>query len=115
YLDREPNTPSGVAVDTKGRAIDLNNNGIPDELESVLDARYASKGDLEKIGSEPQAIRNLINKGYVNVYFRFNSTTPETYSFQSVNYLIQYMKENPEAKADLIGYADEIGNAAYNQ
>lgn len=115
YLDREPNTPSGVAVDTKGRAIDRNNNGIPDELESALDARYASKDGVVESSSASGAIRDLINNGYVNVYFRFNSTTPETYSLQSVNYLIQYMKENPRANAELIGYADEIGNAAYNQ
>jgi OOP family OmpA-OmpF porin len=25
------------------------------------------------------------------------------------------MKENPNASAELIGYADEIGNASYNQ
>jgi OOP family OmpA-OmpF porin len=116
YLDREPNTPSGVTVDTKGRAIDRNNNGIPDEMESALDARYATKDDLEKQNaSQDAAVRDLINKGYVNVYFRFNSTTPETYSLQSVNYLIVYMKENPGAQAELIGYADEIGNAEYNQ
>lgn len=115
YLDREPNTPSGVAVDTKGRAIDTNNNGIPDELESSLDERYASKDAVERMGDGKEAIKDLINKGYVNVYFRFNSTQPETYSLQSVNYLVLYMKENPSAKAELIGYADEIGNAEYNQ
>mgnify|MGYP003630651673 CR=1 FL=1 len=114
YLDREPNTVSGVAVDTKGRAIDLNNNGIPDELESSLDARYASKTDIDKSRSGLD-IKELIDKGYVNVYFRFNSDEPETYSLQAVNYLIIYMKENPSAQADLIGYADEIGNPAYNQ
>ena len=35
YLDVENNTTNGVAVDAKGRAIDLNNNGIPDELETI--------------------------------------------------------------------------------
>jgi OOP family OmpA-OmpF porin len=31
YLDLEPNTVSGVMVDSKGRSIDLNNNNVPDE------------------------------------------------------------------------------------
>lgn len=117
YLDREPNTPSGVAVDTKGRAIDTNNNGIPDELESSLDQRYASREAVEAMdgGSGKGTIKDLINNGYVNVYFKFDSTEPEVYSLQSVNYLILYMKENPSAKAELIGYADEIGNPEYNQ
>jgi OOP family OmpA-OmpF porin len=33
------NTVSGVMVDSKGRAIDLNNNNVPDELESYLTAK----------------------------------------------------------------------------
>jgi OOP family OmpA-OmpF porin len=33
YLDLEKKHSSGVMVDSKGRAIDLNNNNVPDELE----------------------------------------------------------------------------------
>lgn len=116
YLDREPNTPSGVAVDTKGRAIDKNNNGIPDEMESALDSRYAKKGETTTaVSGGNQIIKHLIDEGYVNVYFQFNSTKPETYSLEAINYLIKYMKDNPSSQAELIGYADEIGNAQYNQ
>ena len=35
YLDVEPNSVSGIMVDTKGRMIDLDNNGVPDELEKL--------------------------------------------------------------------------------
>lgn len=116
YLDREPNTPSGVAVDTKGRAIDRNNNGIPDEMETALDNRYAKKGETSTVVSGGnQIVKHLIDEGYVNVYFQFNSTKPETYSLEAINYLVKYMKENPSSQAELIGYADEIGNAQYNQ
>lgn len=113
YLDREPNSPSGAVVDTKGRALDTNNNGIPDHMEAALDARYASKADLERTGGGLD-MKKLIDAGYVNVYFRFNSDEPEVYSLQAVNYLITYMKENPSASATLIGFADEIGNEQYN-
>ena len=119
YLDREPNTISGVAVNTKGVAVDKNKNGVPDELESTLDNRYAKKGDIPTstpaIASGDDVIKKLIEDGYVNVYFQFNSTKPETYSLESINYLIKYMTENSGASAQLVGYADEIGNPATNQ
>ena len=117
YLDREPNTPSGVAVDTKGRAIDKNENGIPDELEAALDRRYAKFND-ESESSESKShgnfIHDLINEGYVNVYFKFDSAQPEVYSLEAINYLAKYMLENPSAQAELLGYTDSVGNAEYN-
>jgi len=115
YLDREPNTISGVTVDTKGVAVDKNRNGIPDELEPSLDNRYVNESDYVagSTGGDLN-IADLLNKGYVNVYFKFNSSTPETYSLEAINYLIKYMKDHPSANAELIGYADEIGNPAYN-
>ncbi|SEA37113.1 OmpA family protein [Bizionia paragorgiae] len=115
YLDREPNTMTGVAVDSKGRAVDVNNNGIPDEIEHSLDQRYLQKGEnAQGTNAKDNSIADLLNKGYVNVYFKFNSDKPETYSLQAINYLKQYMKENSSVNAELIGYADELGNPEYN-
>ena len=111
YLDQEANTAANVAVDSKGRAVDLNKDGIPDAMLAPLDARYANKADIQGV----RIIKELIDNGYVNVYFHFNSTTATDYSLQSVNYLIIYMNENAEAKAELIGYADELGDVSYNQ
>lgn len=117
YLDREPNTMSGVAVNTKGIAIDKNKNGIPDEIETSLDTRYVNQADYvnQMNGGSGINVKELLDKGYVNVYFRFNSTTPETYSLDAINYLVKYMNDNPSANAELIGYADEIGNEQYNR
>lgn len=118
YLDREQNTYSGVAVNTKGIAVDKNENGIPDEIEPSLDTRYVNQSEYVKgnntVISKKKIIKDLINDGYVNVYFQFNSTKPQLYSLEAINYLKVYMKENPTATAQLIGYADELGGAAYN-
>ncbi|HEA30951.1 MAG TPA: OmpA family protein [Leeuwenhoekiella sp.] len=114
YLDREPDTVSGVTVDTKGVAVDKNKNGIPDELESSLEAKF-NKMEATSSSSGNDIIEKLIDDGYVNVYFQFNSTQPEVYSYEAINYLTKYMKENTDATAELIGYADEIGNPNYNK
>lgn len=112
YLDREPNTASGASVNTKGITLDLNQNGIPDEFETALDRKYL-KEDVPPVNYE-DAIKKLVNDGYVNVYFDTNSSTPATYSLDAVNYLIKYMNNNPSAQAELTGYADQRGSEAYN-
>lgn len=110
YLDVEPNSTTGVAVDTKGRAVDLNNNGVPDELESYIENK--TKTNTTTTGTD---LQGLINGGYVNAYFDFNKDMPNAQSTAGINFLIKYLKENPAAKADVIGYADEIGNSDYNK
>ena len=112
YLDREPNTASGASVNTKGITLDLNKNGIPDEFETSLDRKYL-KEDVPPVNYE-DAIKKLVNDGYINVYFDTNSSTPATYSLDAVNYLIKYMNNNPSAQAELTGYADQRGSEAYN-
>jgi OOP family OmpA-OmpF porin len=120
YLDVENNTIGGVAVDTKGRAVDLNNNGVPDELESYLNTKY---GDLENtvnnlISGDTNysnaQMRNMINGQYVNVFFDFDETRITTGTISAINFLIKYMNANPTANAEVIGYADEYGNYEYN-
>lgn len=113
YLDAEPNSITGVMVDSKGRSIDSNGNGVPDELETYIDAKNAEvKNSVSSTGTD---IVSLINGGYVNVYFDFNQDMPNEQSVSGINFLIKYLKENPSAKADVIGYADEIGDTTYNK
>jgi len=108
--DLEPNTVSGVAVNTKGQAIDNNQNGVPDELESYLEKTYGQNGN----GATNNTIEELINGGYVNVYFDFNSSKPTNASISGVDFLVKYLKNNPGKSADIIGYSDEIGSTSYN-
>lgn len=110
--DLEPNSIAGVAVNTKGQSIDRNQNGVPDELESYLDSRYGQNG---KAGASNSTIEELINGGYVNVYFDFNSAKPTNSSLSGVDFLVKYLKANPSANAQIVGYADEIGNSDYNK
>jgi OOP family OmpA-OmpF porin len=114
YLDSEPNSITGVMVDSKGRSIDKNNNGVPDELESYIEKKNAEvKSSVAS--SVSNEIADLINGGYVNVYFDFNQDQPNASSTNGINFLIKYLKENPSASADVVGYADEIGDSAYNK
>jgi OOP family OmpA-OmpF porin len=108
--DLEPNSIAGVAVNTKGQSIDNNQNGVPDELESYLDKTYGQKNAT----ATNNTVEELINGGYVNVYFDFNSSKPTNASLSGVDFLVKYLKNNPSKSADIIGYADEIGSSSYN-
>lgn len=114
-FDAEPNTTAGVAVDTKGRAIDRNGNGVPDELESYLEKKY---GDVNKTNinnkTNNELVKALINDGYVTTYFDFNKSTPTNVSTEGIDFILTYLRNNPSASVDIIGNADEIGRSAYN-
>jgi OmpA-OmpF porin, OOP family len=109
--DLEPNSVAGVAVNTKGQSIDNNQNGVPDELESYLQTNYVQKNSI----TDNNTVEQLINEGYVNVYFDFNSSKPVNSSLSGVDFLVKYLKNNPSANAEIIGYADEIGSSSYNK
>lgn len=111
-FDKEPNSLAGVAVDSNGRSIDNNKNGVPDELEKYVDSRI---GDLSTGTGSKLSVLEMINEGYVNVYFDFDKTVPTKESTSGINFLVNYLKANPSASASVIGYSDEIGNADYNK
>ena len=111
YLDLEPNTPAGNMVDVKGRSIDLNKNGIPDSYESYFDANYIKKGEMS--AADSNTAKGLINDGYVAVYFDFDKSQPK--NTDAVNFILTYLKANPNASVDVQGYADSVGSASYNQ
>jgi len=111
YLDAEPNTKDGATVDAKGRTIDGNGNKVDDNVEKFIDQKLKEVSSQNKNVS---TIDDLINGGYINVYFDTNSSTPRTESFDAINFIVQYMRNNPNAKINVIGFADEVGNTSHN-
>ena len=114
YLDVENNSIAGVAVDSKGRMVDLNNNGVPDELEKYVNSTITEKMASGAAGSSSEVVKRLINEGYIAVFFDFGSSKPTPSSTQNTAFILNYLRNNPSASADITGYADEIGNASYN-
>lgn len=111
YLDQEDNSIAGVAVDTKGRMIDNNKNGVPDELERSKDG---INGVSSVIVSKDEAIKSLVEKGFVNVFYNVNEDYPNVGSTNNVYYIIKFLKTYPDAKAKLVGYADIRGDEKAN-
>lgn len=123
YLDVENNSTAGVAVDTKGRMFDVNKNGVPDELEKKSpEAITPAVGNevkqnevLQLEDIKPTAtINQLINDGFVSVYFDTNSVRPTAMSVQGINFILTYLRKNPTVKLNIVGHSDEIGNTKFN-
>lgn len=111
YLDVENNSIAGVAVDTKGRMVDLNKNGVADELEKYIDTQVTTATEKN---NNSEVIKRLINEGYVSVFFDFNSAKPTPQSIQNMSFVLTYLKNNPNATIQISGHADEIGASEYN-
>lgn len=111
YLDQENNTTAGAVVDSKGRAIDQNNNGIADDLETYIDQRINNGSGA---AADNEVVKKLINDGYIAVFFDFNRSTPTESSTRNINFILNYLKLNPNSSMTVSGYADEIGSNAIN-
>lgn len=114
YLDVEQNSIAGVAVDTKGRMVDKNNNGVPDELEKYVNNSITNNNNTATAAASENAILQLINEGYIAAYFETAKSTPNTASASSIGFILNYLKNNPDKNVEIAGYADEIGGTAAN-
>ena len=113
YLDQEPNSAPGAVVDTRGRTIDHNGNGIPDDIEEYIKNNYG--GNTTTVLGDSDILEQLINSGIINVYFDYDSSTPYEASVGGIKFVSEYMKKNPNAQIEVIGYADPVGGDSYNQ
>ncbi len=110
YLDAENNSIAGVAVDTKGRMVDKNNNGVPDELEKYVDKTITTNNAT----ASAEVVEKLINEGYIAAYFDSNNAQPTTASSDNIGFILNFLKNNPGKSVEIAGYADEIGGASIN-
>lgn len=118
HLDVQNNTPTGVTVDSKGRFIDENKNGTPDEMEpnkgiTATNDKGINNGNGNNL--EINVLKDLVENGYVNVYFDVNQDVPNAGSTNSVFQIIEYLKLYPQSKINLSGFADVRGDENSNK
>ncbi|MES2747945.1 MAG: OmpA family protein [Bacteroidota bacterium] len=111
YLDQENNSVAGVAVDSRGKMLDINRNGVPDELERGKDGM---NGINSAIISKDDAIKLFIEKGYINVFYDLGKDVPNSGSTNNVFYIVKFLKNYPDSKITLMGFADERGSSEIN-
>ena len=116
YLDVQNNTPSGVIVDSKGRYIDTNRNGTPDEFEpNTIEDIKVRNFEIASEQSEINAFKSMLDNGLVNVFYDVNEVEPNRGSANSVYGIISLLKKNPTVNVKLLGYSDKSGNEKLNK
>lgn len=107
YLDQENNSVAGVAVDSRGKMIDINRNGVPDEMERYINTKIRKEVNPEQ--ANKNSLETLIDGEYVAVYFESNKSIPTNISTEGLNFIRTFLRANPELSVYVIGHADEIG------
>ncbi|WDF63366.1 OmpA family protein [Flavobacterium sp. KACC 22763] len=90
------------------------------DLETQIKNRPTQKEVVveKQVGTQPsdnELIKRMINDKYYSVYFDFNKTTPIENSTAAIDVVLNYLRRNPSASLDLVGYADQVGKAEYNE
>ena len=81
-------------------------------MERYLDGKYATTNTVKEMNGD--MIEKYIDDGYAAAYFDFNDPVPTNVSTNGINFMWNYMKNNPTKSINIIGYADEIGKSESN-
>ncbi|MGQ8338547.1 OmpA family protein [Sunxiuqinia sp. A32] len=104
-------------VETNVQEVEKVKNDIEDltkkvtEIEEKLVAEQKAKIESE---SSHNYVARLLEDGYVNIYFDFNSSVINSSAVSSINFLKSYLEKNPDQSVKLVGYADVTGDEKYN-
>jgi len=116
YIDKCPDTPKGVKVDEKGCPIDSDGDGVPDSLDKCPDTTKGAKVDangcpiIEKTAEQIEAEKMKV----APVYFDSNKATFTAQENVKIEKIVSLLKENNNYNVKIFGYADALGNDAYN-
>ena len=117
YLDNENNSIAGVAVDSRGIMVDINKNGVPDEIERYLEKTYgkSQKPNIDSKSNNFDFLEQSINEGYITAFFDSNRSKPTNNSMSGISFIINYLKLKPSTSLTITGYSDEIGDNEKNK
>lgn len=85
-------------------------NNTPPTKEVIVEKAVINPAITDK-----DIVRDMINDKYYSVYFDFNKSTPIENSTAAIDVVLTYLRKNPSAAIDIIGYADQVGKSEYNE
>lgn len=100
--------------DYDNKIADLENQikNIPQSKQVIVEKPVTT---TTNVVSDKDIVKEMINDKYYSVYFDFNKATPIENSTAAIDVVLTYLRKNPSANLDIIGYADQVGKAEYNE
>lgn len=142
--DEEPNTPKGIAVDVKGRAVDSDADGVPDHLDKepfspkgnrVDEGGMATDRDRDGVvdvydqepdtraGAQVDAkgveIRGVAGAGNLKnplpmIHFDLGRSEVKKEFYPDLLRVARFLRENDGIKLTVIGHTDAVGSESAN-
>lgn len=97
------------ALQTRLKALESRPNIDEASLKNRISELEKQIDDLNK------ETKRKMDDNVIHAYFDFDKDQPQSPSLPYIQTAIDYLKNNPAAKMELIGYADNIGTAEYNE
>ncbi|MEZ4988515.1 MAG: OmpA family protein [Saprospiraceae bacterium] len=142
-VDQEPNTPSDVPVDTKGRTLDSDKDGVPDfkDMEPYYPPRAGERVNEDGVVLNPIApaggvtedrVKELIDEALSKyglsepknnvaewflpmIHFGIDNYTVKYADYGTLASLARMLKSNPNIRLIVTGFTDQTGAESYNE
>ena len=113
--DKDPRLANNNVKSDDENDFDDDENGDISNNSNIASNNNQNTNNNNVIVESVDPAKELIEKGYVNAYFGFDSSEPQDGSLWAVGFVANYLKQNPDAKLNIVGYTDQVGNAGYNE
>ena len=111
YQDQCPGTPAGAPVDAKGCPLDSDGDGVPDYKDQC--PTTAAGAQVDENGCKVMIEKTVSINLAIN--FPTNSAVvPQTY-YAEIERVADFMKEYKNTSVTIQGHTDDRGNAGYNK
>jgi len=114
-VDQCPNTPAGIAVDSKGCPMDSDRDGVFDYGDQCPDSAPGATVDVN--GCEvKQAVKEMMDVSIeLQVNFDYNKSLVKPEYMSEIKAVADFMTQYPATDVELAGHTDSRASEAYNQ
>jgi len=110
FRDRSPATPANVKVDQSGRPLDTDNDGVPDYQDA--EKKSPANSIVDPKGKSIISYQARVIEG---IDFQSGKTEFKDGSYAAMTGLFAALYANPQLKIELHGYTDSKGDLQVNK